>query len=82
MNVSPQFLSRAAAATFVKEKYGIRCSKRHLANLASNGCGPAFHKANRDALYSPTDLDAWAARIIGPGAFMALEHSLAEKIAA
>jgi hypothetical protein len=82
LKMTIRYLSRIVASRYLFERHGLRRSPKYLAKLASNGCGPAFHKANRDALYAPSDLDAWAIRIIGDGAFSAAEHRLAETIAA
>jgi hypothetical protein len=77
-----QYLSRNKASLYLLDRHGLKRSAKYLAKLASAGNGPAFHKAGRDALYSPTDLDAWATKLIGPGAFSAVEHRLAETVAA
>jgi hypothetical protein len=77
-----RYLNRAEASRYLFVSHGLKRSAKYLAKLASNGAGPAFHKAGRDALYSPTDLDAWATKLIGPGAFSAVEHRLAETVAA
>ncbi|WP_128925780.1 hypothetical protein [Bradyrhizobium guangxiense] len=72
-----RFLNRSDAALYLRDKHGLKRSPKTLAKLGSQGTGPAFHKAGRDVLYSPTDLDAWALKIIGAGAFSAIEHKLA-----
>jgi hypothetical protein len=77
-----RYLNRAEASRHLFINHGLKRSTKYLAKLASNGVGPAFHKANRDALYAPADLDAWATKVIGPGAFSAVEHRLAETITA
>jgi hypothetical protein len=65
----PVYLRRVAAAQYVQERYGLRCSKQTLAKLATMGGGPIFHSAGRTPLYSPVDLDEWAlSKISGPRA--------------
>jgi hypothetical protein len=59
------YLSRRDAGAYLKASYGLGCY-RTLAQLASDGGGPAFHKAGRRALYTIADLDAWAVAKIGP----------------
>ena len=60
------FLRRAAAAAYVRQKYGFPCSRQWLAKLAVLGGGPVFRKAGRFPIYKPTDLDTWAQSRIGP----------------
>jgi hypothetical protein len=61
------YLRRVAAAQYVQERYGLRCSKQTLAKYATMGGGPIFRSAGRTPLYSPTDLDEWAlSKISGP----------------
>lgn len=63
-----RYLSRVAAARYVRETYGFPCSPRWLAKLAVVGGGPPYHKAGRSPVYAPEALDAWAlARIEGSG---------------
>jgi hypothetical protein len=64
---TPRYLNRREASEYLLARHGLKRSSQYLAKLASIGSnGPAFHKANRDTLYSPADLDAWAAKLIVP----------------
>lgn len=74
------YLNRKKVSEYLLTQHGLKRSPKYLAKLASVGNGPAFHKAGRDALYSPVDLDAWAAKVIGPGAFSATEHRLGAQV--
>ena len=65
MIATPKFVERAAAATYVRETWGIRCATQTLAKLAVIGGGPEFHKAGRNAMYSHASLDAWANQKLG-----------------
>jgi hypothetical protein len=60
------YFSRKAASAYLLATWGLKRSPNYLAKLAVVGGGPAFHKAGRDPLYSPTDLDSWATALIGP----------------
>jgi hypothetical protein len=61
-STTPALLRRAAAADYLETKWGIPCSKKTLAKLASIGGGPSYRLYNRTPLYSPEDLDAFAER--------------------
>jgi hypothetical protein len=63
---SSKYLNRKAASKYLHSTWGLRRSVNYLAKLAVVGGGPAFHKANRDPLYSPEDLDTYASDNIGP----------------
>ena len=65
MTSTPKYLRRADAARYVREKWGIPCSKAWLAKLAVVGGGPVFHKAGKTPLYAPPGLDCWAEGRIG-----------------
>src|SRR4051812_18341973 len=56
---------RAAASTYLKERWGIERAAGTLAKLAVTGGGPPFRKAGRIPLYDPADLDAWAQDLLG-----------------
>lgn len=63
---NPQFLRRAAAAVYLKERYGFG-SEKTLAKGVVTGDSPEFHKAGRIVLYTREALDRWAqAKIGGP----------------
>lgn len=74
MDTKPKYLQRTAAATYIQSAWGLRCSKRQLANLAVTGGGPLFHKHGRDPVYDPADLNAWAASCVSPAAETATAH--------
>ena len=56
-------LRRAEAAAYLLEKHGIQRKPATLAKLAVIGGGPVFRRAGRVPLYSPADLDEFAASI-------------------
>lgn len=64
--MSINYLRRDDAATYVRQRYGLPCSRNWLAKLAVHGGGPAFRKAGKFPLYAPDDLDTWATAKIGP----------------
>ena len=73
--ITLRYLNRQEASDYLLKRHGLKRSPKYLAKLASAGSnGPAFHKANRDVLYSPEDLDEWAAKLIGPARDSAIEH--------
>jgi hypothetical protein len=51
---------RAPAAQYLRDRWGIPCSRGTLANYAVNGGGPLYRLAGRFPLYAEGDLDAWA----------------------
>ncbi|MEJ0092205.1 MAG: hypothetical protein WDN46_01865 [Methylocella sp.] len=65
MTISPRYLRRANAASYVQERWGLPCSNAWLGKLAVVGGGPIFRKAGRTPIYDPIDLDAWAEARIG-----------------
>ena len=56
-----KFLRRQAASEYLAENWGISRAPGTLAKLATIGGGPTFRRAGRVPLYSPDDLDKWAA---------------------
>jgi len=60
-----RYLSRNAAAQYIRNCYGFPCSRQWLAKLAVLGGGPIFRKAGRNPIYAPADLDDWAMARIG-----------------
>jgi hypothetical protein len=62
---APRYFRRDAAARYVRENWGLPCSKAWLAKLAVVGGGPVFRKAGKTPLYDPIDLDTWAQARIG-----------------
>jgi len=65
MTITPKYFRRADAASYVRESWGVPCSRAWLAKLAVMGGGPVFRKAGKTPLYLPADLDAWAEARIG-----------------
>jgi hypothetical protein len=61
-----QRLRRKQASKYLQEKWGIERAPSTLAKLAVIGGGPKFQHANRTPLYSPNELDSWAASILSP----------------
>jgi hypothetical protein len=59
---TPQNMSRAEAASYLRETHGIPCSPAMLANYACFGGGPPFRKV---PIYSRDELDSWAERSFG-----------------
>ena len=59
--IPARLLRRREAARYVTETWGIPLSWRTLAKLAVTGDGPDYCKVGRYPLYSPADLDSWAA---------------------
>jgi len=59
-----QYLTRREAADHLKSQ-GLPIAATTLAKLVTVGGGPQFRKFGRNALYTTTDLDAWAAARLG-----------------
>lgn len=63
--MSPRYLRRHEAASYVRSVWGLPCAATWLTKLACVSTdGPAFVKAGRTPLYERTDLDEWAMRRI------------------
>lgn len=63
----PLYLRRAAAAKYVRDRWGIPCAARTLAKIACVASdGPEMHYAGRVPLYTIEALDRWASKKIGP----------------
>jgi hypothetical protein len=56
-----RFLRRGAASQYLDEIWGVIRAPSTLAKYAVIGGGPVFRRDSRFPLYSPDDLDAWAA---------------------
>jgi hypothetical protein len=56
----PDWLKRPEASQYLWGMHGIQVGPASLANLASKGGGPAFHKDGFRVSYSRKDLDEWA----------------------
>jgi hypothetical protein len=80
MNDEPEFLSRQAAADFLKSRFGLIISRQWLAKAAVSGAGPLFHKSGKAAVYSPIDLTTWARARMSPAVSRA--RDLAEGVPA
>jgi hypothetical protein len=59
-------MRRAPAAEYIREKWGIPCAPKTLANWFVYGGGPPVRKAGRIPLYDPAAIDAWAAALLTP----------------
>lgn len=55
-----RFLRRRAAAAYLREVWGLRCSEQTLANYATRGNGPEFQRYGRGVVYRPPKLDEYA----------------------
>jgi hypothetical protein len=63
----PLYLRRAAAAKYVRDRWGVPCATRTLAKIACVASdGPEMHYAGRVPLYTIEALDMWASNKIGP----------------
>jgi hypothetical protein len=62
--MSDEFLRRPAAGEYLQSRYGF-CGGKSLGRLASEGGGPLFHKVGRSVIYKKSDLDKWAAEMLG-----------------
>jgi hypothetical protein len=60
MKDSPN-LSRADAANYMRDKFGVKYSSNYLRILAWKGEGPRYRHIGRYAFYNPEDLDEWIA---------------------
>ena len=60
-----EFMRRADAARYLRERYGIPCASTTLAKYAVYSGGPAFRKAGKFPIYSREDLDDWANQRLG-----------------
>lgn len=67
-------LTRLQAPAYLKTNWGLHCSLRTLARLATIGGGPAFRKAGRDVYYDISTLDAWAEKKLGSAAETVTAH--------
>ena len=54
-----QYLDRIAAAEYLTAR-GLRVSKNTLQKWVTTGGGPAYRRFGLRAVYTQTDLDAWA----------------------
>jgi hypothetical protein len=63
-----KYLRRDDAAHYVRTRHGLSCTAGYLAKLACQGGGPCFQRLDaRVPVYTPEDLDDWAAsRLSGP----------------
>jgi hypothetical protein len=63
---APPRLNRRDASRYLLAAHGLAVAPGTLARKASAGGGPRFARAGRAALYTPADLDAWAAETLSP----------------
>ncbi len=81
MEIEERFLTRPAAAEYLKKKFGFG-SKYMLAKMAVYGGGPVYHRPGLNAVYAKSELDSWGAARLGCGARTTSEHSAAARGAA
>ncbi len=62
--MTEQFLTRREAAEYLNNK-GLPIAHTTLAKLVTVGGGPKFRRFGRNAVYTGSDLDAWAAARLG-----------------
>lgn len=65
-NQWPARLRRRDASAYLAAAHGVRLSPNTLAKLAVVGGGPRFRLDGRFPLYERAELDAFAARRLGP----------------
>lgn len=58
----PAWMRRDSAAQYLREVHGISCSQATLAKYAVLGAGPKSEYRGKFPVYSPAQLDAWAAK--------------------
>jgi hypothetical protein len=58
-------LRRQIAVEYLELRWGITVAVQTLAKWACKGGGPEYQRVNRTPLYSPSGLDAWAAKKLG-----------------
>jgi hypothetical protein len=68
-------MSRAEAASYLRETHGIPCSPASLAQFARLGGGPPFRKV---PLYSRAELDSWAERRFGGSFRLMIREDIAK----
>lgn len=59
MSINQDFMSRREAAEYLTAR-GLTVSHTTLQKWATTGGGPTYRRFGRRAVYSPSDLDAWA----------------------
>jgi hypothetical protein len=60
------YLRRQAACDYLRNTHGVIRTRATLAKLAVIGGGPKFRKDGRFPVYSPAELDNWAAKKLSP----------------
>lgn len=64
-NLASKHLAPPEASVYLKEKWGVRRAVPTLAKLRCvSSEGPEFIKANRQVIYTPESLDAYAKRLL------------------
>jgi hypothetical protein len=77
MQQAPRFLSRRDASEHLLSEHGLDIPPERLARFALNGRGPPFRLlAGRpaSAVYTGSDLDAWAQHFVGPRIIRIADH--------
>ena len=60
-----KYIERAEAAVYLTEQRGLRTSKNTLQKYATIGGGPQYRRFGNKAVYTVSDLDAWAEAKLG-----------------
>lgn len=63
---SDRYLTRKDAAAWFQAKGLRHVTAKHLADLADDGRGPAYHRMGKYAYYAERDLDAWLKEALRP----------------
>lgn len=64
-DIASKHLTPPEASAYLKEKWGVRRAVPTLAKLRCvSSEGPEFIKANRQVIYTPESLDAFAKRLL------------------
>ena len=61
----PAWMRRPIASEYLRHVHGVAAAPSSLAKYAVQGSGPQFEKRGRYPVYSPAQLDAWAAKRYG-----------------
>jgi len=58
--MNQKYLERVEAAVYLTEQRGLRTSKNTLQKYATTGGGPVYRRFGNKAVYTVSDLNAWA----------------------
>ena len=73
-----RFLDRREAAQYLTKQRGLKTSWRILQKMATVGGGPTYRIFGIRAVYTETDLDAWANAKLSPPRASTSEQSVIE----